>query len=182
MAGKPKFSLAFEAFPFGPVRFIGKEVQIGRKNLAPALWQAFLGDGSNALLQRLPERLSPEGDTIGYMGEYDGETKSYVYIAGVFTQPGTPVPEGFSFRDLPECLMGVCWITGDTPDLEKGAHAKTEKIMAKNGYGPDYGPGFSMEYYSFKKYASVQEGKGPYTFGYYLPCKPAEKPQGSEND
>lgn len=74
-------------------------------------------------------------------------------------------------------LAGKTW---PLPDLEKGAYTKTEKIMAKDGYSPDYGPGFSMEYYSFEKYASVQEGEGSYTFGYYLSCKPAAEGQGNQ--
>lgn len=107
------------------------------------------------------------------MGEYDPQTKEFVYIAGIFAEPNASIPDGFSYRDIPDCLMGIGWIQGTTSHLEKGAHGKTEKIMRANGDEPDYSVvGISMEYYSFEKYANIQEdGRSILTFGYYLPCK-----------
>jgi hypothetical protein len=100
----------------------------------------------------------------------------FVYIAGILARPGAIVPDGFAYRDIPDCLMGIGWILGNTSHLEKGAHGKTEKIMKTNGYAPDYSAvGISMEYYSFEKYANIEEGgKNTFTFGYYLPCKKVE--------
>ncbi|MBM6994130.1 AraC family transcriptional regulator [Paenibacillus sp. DXFW5] len=163
----------FEVHPFKAVRFIGKEVVVGKKNPVPELWNHILNDGTNDLLQSLPERVSPKGDTIGWMGEYNPQTQEFVYIAGIFAEPNAAVPNGFSYRDIPDCLMGIGWIQGTTSHLEKGAHGKTEKIMRANGYEPDYSVvGISMEYYSFEKYANIQEdGMNLFTFGYYLPCK-----------
>jgi len=168
-----KTNISFEVVNFKAVRFIGKEVTVGRKNPVPKLWEDMLNDGTIEFLQNMPERVSPRGDTIGWMGDYNPETREFTYIAGIFTKPGTAVPEGFSYRDIPDCMMGIGWIQGTTPDLEKGAHVKTEKIMRENGYEPDYSiVGISMEYYSFEKYANVREdGNNIFTFGYYLPCK-----------
>lgn len=166
----------FEVQNFKAVRFIGKEIIVGRENNVPQLWEKILNDGTNEFLQSLPERVSPLGDTIGWMGDYNPKTKEFVYIAGIFAKPNTVVPEGFSYRDIPDCLMGIGWIQGNTSHLEKGAHTKTEKIMRENGYMPDYEVvGISMEYYSFENYASMKEdGKNIFTFGYYLPCKKVE--------
>lgn len=168
--------VSFEVQDFPAVRFIGKEVMVGKKNPVPELWQTVLNDGTNALLQNLPERVSPKGDTIGWMGEYNPKTKEFVYIAGILAQPDAIVPDGFAYRDIPECLMGIGWIQGNTSQLEKGAHGKTEKMMRANGYAPDYSVvGISMEYYSFEKYANIKEdGINTFTFGYYLPCKKVE--------
>ncbi|BCJ93698.1 hypothetical protein acsn021_12670 [Anaerocolumna cellulosilytica] len=165
--------IAFEVQNFKAVRFIGREVIVGKKNPVPELWKSILNDGTNDFLQSLPERVSPEGDTIGWMGEYNPKTKEFVYIAGIFAKPETVVPAGFSYRDIPDCIMGIGWIQGNTSNLEKGAHTKTEKIMKENGYVPDYSiVGISMEYYSFDKYAKIEEdGNTIFTFGYYLPCK-----------
>ncbi|MHA6529422.1 hypothetical protein [Paenibacillus sp. BAC0078] len=69
-----------------------------------------MNDGTNDLLQSLPERVSPLGDTIGWMGEYNPQTKEFIYIAGIFAQPGAMVPNGFSYRDIPDYLMGIGWI------------------------------------------------------------------------
>ncbi|WP_019910232.1 hypothetical protein [Paenibacillus sp. HW567] len=163
----------FEVQSFTAVRFIGKEVLVGKKNPVPDLWKSMLNDGTNNLLQSLPNRVSPLRDTIGWMGEYNPQTKEFTYIAGIFAKPDTIVPNGFSYRDIPDCLMGIGWIQGTTSHLEKGAHGKTEKIMRTNGYMPDYSiVGISMEYYSFDKYANIKEdGNNIFTFGYYLPCK-----------
>jgi len=165
--------ISFEVQNFKAVRFIGKEVIVGRKNPVPDLWERMLTDGTNDFLQNLPQRVSPLGDTIGWMGDYNPQTKEFVYIAGIFAEPNANVPDGFSYRDIPDCLMGIGWIEGNTPELHKGAHVKTEKIMRANGYVPDYSiVGISMEYYSFHKYANVKEdGKNTFTFGYYIPCK-----------
>lgn len=165
--------ISFEAVKFHAVRFIGKEVIVGKKNPVPDLWKKMLNDGTNDFLQSLQERVSPLGDTIGWMGEYNQQTKEFVYIAGIFATPNATVPDGFSYRDIPDCLMGVGWIQGNTSNMEKGAHIKTEKIMRANGYVPDYSiVGISMEYYSFDRYANVKEdGNNTFTFGYYLPCK-----------
>lgn len=165
--------VSFEVQPFQAVRLIGKEVIVGRKNPVPELWEKILKDGTNDFLQNMPERVSPRGDTIGWMGEYNPRTKEFVYVAGIFARPSTIVPDGYSYRDIPDCFMGIGWIQGPTPQLEKGAHVKTEKVMRASGYVPDYSiVGISMEYYSFDKYASVEEdGNNIFTFGYYLPCK-----------
>lgn len=165
--------ISFEVQNFNAVRFIGKEVIVGKKNSVPELWERILNDGTNEFLQSLPERVSPFGDTIGWMGDYNPQTKEFIYIAGIFTEPETIVPNGFSYRDIPDCLMGIGLIQGNTSNLEKGAHVKTEKIMRENGYIPDYSiVGISMEYYSYDKYAKVTEdGINIFTFGYYLPCK-----------
>lgn len=165
--------ISFEVQSFQAVRFIGKEVTVGKKNPVPDLWKSILHDGTNDLLQNLPDRVSPKGDTIGWMGEYNPKTKEFVYIAGIFAAADAVVPDGFAYRDIPDCLMGIGWIEGRTSQLEKGAHMKTEKIMRESGYEPDYSVvGISLEYYSFDKYATVEEdGKSTFTFGYYLPCK-----------
>ncbi|MDF2845238.1 MAG: putative transcription activator [Herbinix sp.] len=166
-------NISFEVQNFKAVRFIGKEVVVGKKNPVPDLWKSILKDGTNNFLQDLPGRVSPLGDNIGWMGEYNPQTKEFIYIAGIFAEPNTNVPEGFAYRDIPDCLMGIGWIQGNTSKLEKGAHSKTEKIMKANGYTPDYSiVGISMEYYSFEKYANIEEdGNNIFTFGYYLPCK-----------
>lgn len=165
--------ITFEVQNFKAVRIIGKEVVVGKKNPSVELWETFLKDGTNEFLQSLPERVSPLGDTVGWMGDYNPKTREFVYIAGIFTKPDTPVPEGFSYRDIPDCLMGIGWIEGKTSELQKGAHVKTEKIMRDNGYEPDYSVvGISLEYYSYEKYAKFEDnGENTFTFGYYLPCK-----------
>ena len=60
---------------FKAIRFIGREVIVGKKNPVPDLWKKILNDGTKDLLQSLPDRVSPLGDMIGWMGEYNPQTR-----------------------------------------------------------------------------------------------------------
>ncbi len=163
-------NLRFEAIDFGPARLIGKPVTVSQGKTAAKHVRAFRADGSFALLNALPGRISPEGDLVIWMGEYDPETKTFVDIPGVLATPDCPVPEGFVSRELPRCLMGVGWISGPTRELTRGAHNKTVQLMKQAGCAPDYSLGFSMEYYSREGYEADRPEGENYTFGYYLPC------------
>jgi len=63
------------------------------------------------------------------MGNYDPSTKTFTEMPGVFVRPETVVPEGLDHIDLRECLMGICSISGDNPNLEKNAHNKCVNAM-----------------------------------------------------
>lgn len=169
-----KFEVLFASKPFGPVRLIGLEKRaILKASSAKELWDRVLYDGIVDTLQELSGRVSPDGDLAGWMGEYDEKEKTFSYIVGVFTQPGSPAPEGFTYRDLPACLMGIGRIRGRTGHLEMGAHNKTVKVMRAHNMEPDYSQGYSMEYYPYKEYGSIEDnGENIHEFQYYLPCKP----------
>lgn len=155
-------TIRFEAVDFLPVRLIGLECVVAKGGNARKTWKQFRTDGANEQLQAMPQRVSPQGHQIGWMGDFNAETNTFVEIPGVFMQPETPVPEGFGYRDIPHCLMGICHISGE--NAERGAHNKAVKAMKAQGYEPDYSLGFTMEYY-----APREDGKAD--FAYYLPCK-----------
>lgn len=159
---------------FQETRMIGKKITVKQGRNAKKHWNTFLNDGSNELLQKLDDRTSPFGDCIGYMENYDPISKTFIEMPGVFTKPNTIVPEGFDYIDLPKCLMGICAISGDNQNIDRGAHNKTVKMMIKEGYEPDYSYGFSFEYYSLEKFVQTKQGDD-YTFYYYLPCKKVVK-------
>ena len=50
------------------------------------------------------------------------------YWIGMFTPPGTPVPEGFRFIDFPRSTLGVCWIYGKEADTHLATGACGEKL------------------------------------------------------
>ncbi|WP_238902466.1 hypothetical protein [Clostridium sp. YIM B02506] len=75
-----KIKISFEVKNFDSVRVIGKEVIVGKKNPVPELWRKMLSDGTNDFLQSMPERVSPMGDTIGWMGEYIHREKSLLIL------------------------------------------------------------------------------------------------------
>lgn len=163
-----KVSLTFEARAFGPVWLAGRETRVALGKTAARFVKAFRTDGSNAYLQKLPGRVSPEGDIILWMGGYDPLTKTFTEIPGVFVPLGSEVGDGFAIRELPKCTMGIANITGPTRNLTKGAHNKLVQVMDEAGYAPDYSYGYSLEYYAYEQYEKDNE---VHMFSYWLPCK-----------
>ena len=53
-------------------------------------------------------------DADAYLGLYYRNTATGEYNGwvGMFTRPGTTVPEGLSYIDFPEQNLGICWIYG----------------------------------------------------------------------
>jgi hypothetical protein len=172
----------YEVRRFPATRVIGRlvthTIKAGAPNPVPGLWEAMSKDGSVNMLDRLPGKLPPERDTVGWMGEYDPATQGFTYIAGVLACPGTAVPEGYACRDVPECLMGIGWIRGrdEGEDLYYRAHEHTERVMKQAGLEVDEAAGgYSMEYYSYEHFgAPLAAGQKEIVLGYYLPCKPSQ--------
>ena len=153
---------------FGPAWLIGKQTTVKLGGTATEFVKAFRNDGSNAALQQMDDKLTPDGDFVIWMGEANNQTKTFTEIPGILVKPGVAVPEGFVMRELPACSMAICTITGDTRSLSRGAHNTLVKSMKDSDYVPDYLLGFSMEYYSYEKYECKND---LYEFSYYLPCK-----------
>jgi len=172
----------FEVRRFPATRVIGKQVahsaRPGAPNPLPALWEAMERDGTLSFLRGLPECSTPEPDAVGWMGEYDPETMGFTYLAGILTRPGTPVPEGYAHRDIPECLMGIGWIRGrdEGGDVYQGAHDHTARAMRESGYEYDGAAGgFEMEYYSHREFGvPLASGAKELVMGYYSPCRGAD--------
>lgn len=171
--------IRFEVKRFPAVRLIGKMVTMsldpeGSKagvNLWSSMWQ----DGSMKFLQNHSERFAEEKDTVGWMGEYDLSNYTCVYIAGVLMKAGTPVPEGFISRDLPECLMGIGWIQGreESADLYAGAREHVLHAMKEYGYEYDESAGgYELQYYSFLRFGVPRYiGDKILIMDYCCPCK-----------
>lgn len=155
-----------EFFNLPPVRMIGKGISHGYdcENPVPELWEKRFREGSLKIL----ETLSPEMDYfIGWMGDYNSETKQFYYIAGYFMPAGTPVPEGFQYRDLSACMVGMGYINGSFDDVFPRLHDLTVGGIQAYGYEPDYSQGWSAEVYP--KDLSFEANEG--TVNYICPCK-----------
>ncbi len=171
--------IRFEVKRFPAVRLIGKSVRMSlnpeRDNEAVKLWSRMWQDGSMDYLGNIPERITEEKDTIGWIGDFDDQSSTCEYIAGVLTKTDTPVPTGYVSRDLPECLMGVGWIQGreDDGDLYIGAHEHMLQAMTENGYEhDDTAGGYEMQYYSFRRFGVPRYiGEKILIMDYYCPCK-----------
>ena len=135
-----------EFFNLPPLRMIGKEVPHGYDcgNPVPELWEKCFREETLKIL----ETLSPEIDYyIGWMGDYNNETKRFAYIAGYFMLASAPVPEGFQYRDLPACMVGMSYINGSFDNVFPRLRDLTVEGIQAHGYSPDYSQGWSAEVY-----------------------------------
>lgn len=171
--------IKFEVKPFSASRVIGKYAIVsmneGEYNPVPDMWERMKQDGSLDYLINHPDKATVEADTIGWMGEYNPESNSFAYIAGVLVKPGITVPDGYVFRDLPACNMGIGWIQGsvENGDVFSSAHIHTAKAMEESGYEYDYSAGgFELEYYSWSRFVvPAESGQNIVIMDYYSPCK-----------
>ncbi len=171
--------IKFEVKRVPAVRLIGKQVKMsfepGGNKAADNLWSSMWQDGSMEFLLNNTERFTAERDTIGWMGEFDSSGSTCIYIAGVLTKAGTPVPAGYVSRDLPECQMGVGWIQGreEAADLYAGAHEHMMQVMKEYGYEYDTSAGgYEMQYYSFLRFGAPRYmGEKILVLDYCCPCK-----------
>ena len=171
--------IKFEVKRVPAVRLIGKQVKMsfepGGNKAADNLWSSMWQDGSMEFLLNNTERFTAERDTIGWMGEFDSSGSTCIYIAGVLTKAGTPVPAGYVSRDLPECQMGVGWIQGreEAADLYAGAHGHMTQVMKEYGYEYDTSAGgYEMQYYSFLRFGAPRYmGEKILILDYCCPCK-----------
>lgn len=172
--------IRFEVVPFQASRVIGKQVihtvKSGAPNPVPRLWEGMAADGSLDELKRLPERSTVGSDTVGWMGEYNPVTQEFVYLAGVLAEPGAPVPEGYTFRDIPDCTMSIGYIEGteEEGDLYTGASELAARARHQHGYEYDHTAGdFEMEYYSYERFTvPLERGEKRLVLDYYSPCRP----------
>lgn len=98
------FDEEFEVYHLPASRIIGREVRNGGTigNTAPALWAQVCNSGEYDTLLTLPRVL--QDSTYGWTCEYDKKTDTFVYMVCTLTPADTPVPDGFTYRDIPETL------------------------------------------------------------------------------
>ncbi|WP_058300835.1 AraC family transcriptional regulator [Gorillibacterium timonense] len=154
------------------VRMIGRKVINGAgenpDNPVPALWAKCFEEQAFETL----ERCSPVVDYyVGWMGEYDPETNTFTYLAGMLLPAGSEAPEGFDYRDLAPCLVGDGYINGSFANGEVFCHAHELTVggIIENGYEPDYSKGWSAEVYPKDLSFEAEEG----TIHYFCPCQKA---------
>ena len=176
--------IKFEVQKFKAARVIGKpitgSVKPDWKNPIPATWDTMYKDGSFDFLMGLPNRSSEHPDPVGWMGDYNPESQEFIYIIGLLTAPGTAVPEGYVYRDIPDCQMAIAWIEGQQEggDLYMKSSELSAKARDEAGYEYDYSAGdFEMEYYDAERFgAAMKRGEKLLVLDYYSPCKKRGNP------
>ena len=103
------FQTEIAFFHLPAARIIGLETRSGGQlgNTAPALWEKAFSTGAMDTLLKLPSLVKDAN--FGWTMEYDAASDTFVYMICMLTPGDTPVPEGFTFRDLPEtdCVLGL---------------------------------------------------------------------------
>jgi predicted transcriptional regulator YdeE len=164
---------------FKAARVIGKTIwgQVNpENNPLPAFWDQCLNDGTFTTLENMKEYVVIP-DYIGWMGEYDPATGKFLYIVGMLMQPDAPVPEGYVYRDLPECTMGIAWIKGRESDGEiyREGMNLTLAALGEKGYHYDDAAGYAVEVYNYERFViPMQQGEPEVVLDYYAPCQSVE--------
>ncbi len=175
-------SVQFKVDTFSKMRVIGKGVSLieGGMHLEDHsiedLWVSMAQDGSLELLAHLPGRVGPQGDRVGWMGDFHPPDMHFTYLAGALFGADVEAPEGFICRDIEAGEMAVSWLLGtDEPeggDLHADASSNNGQAMAAHGYEYDGSRGlYEMEYQSYERYYTpLEHGEQP-MLDFYSPCK-----------
>jgi hypothetical protein len=140
------------------------------------LWAGMAQDGSLEVLAQLPGRVGPQGDMVGWMGDFHPPDMHFTYLAGALFEMHVEAPEGFICRDIAAGEMAVSWIQGtEGPvggDLHTDASALNGEAMTAHGYEYDGSRGlYEMEYQSHERYyLPLERGEQP-MLDFYSPCK-----------
>ena len=87
--------------------FRSKWVEFHKQEWFAAILSRIVGD---------PKDTCTDGDSyIGLMRMCEGEP--FQYWIGMFTPPGTDIPDGLDFVDFEAGSWGVCWIFGKTEEV-----------------------------------------------------------------
>jgi len=115
----------------GALRFIGKKYGDEDRidgGFGP-YWGKFFENGWFGELEKLvtdPAKTCEDGAAYtGLMRWKEGEP--FQYWIGMFMPPGTAVPEGYGYVDLPAGELGICWVQG--PESE--VYMQEEKCASK---------------------------------------------------
>jgi predicted transcriptional regulator YdeE len=171
----------FTVQTFPPLRVIGGSVRIKLDAgfddpTIENLWKRIKSDGSLVDLESLQNRATPEPDLVGWMGDWQPGDDAYTYLAGMLFAANTPVPEGFTGRDIPAGEMAIGWIaeTADEEggDIHAGASAYLAAAMREHGYEYDGARGgFEMECYTQERFRAAEQQGGQVILDFITPCK-----------
>jgi hypothetical protein len=175
-------SVQFKVDTFPKMRIIGKGVSLVEGEMKMEdhsiedLWAGMAQDGSLDVLAQLPGRMGPQGDMVGWMGDFNPPDMHFTYLAGALFGPDVEAPEGFICRDVAAGEMAVSQLQGtDEPeggDLHADASSNNGRSMAAQGYEYDGSRGlYEMEYQSHERYyTALERGEQP-VLDFYTPCK-----------
>ncbi len=172
----------FKVENFPKMRVIGKGITLVEGEMKPEdtdiedLWAGMALDGSLEVLAQLPGHIGPQGDMVGWMGDFHPPDMHFTYLAGSLFGVEVEPPEGFIGRDIEAGEMAVSWI--QSTEGPEGGEARADgsaingQAMAAHGYEYDGSRGlYEMEYQSHERfYLPLERGEQP-MLDFYSPCK-----------
>lgn len=175
----------FRVDMFPKMQVIGKGISLIEGSMSfedhsiEDLWASMAQDGSLDVLARLPGRVGPSGDMVGWMGDFHPPDMHFTYLAGALFGADVEAPEGFICRDIEAGEMAVSRLQRtegpEGGDLHTDASAINGQAMAAHGYEYDGSRGlYEMEYQSHEHYyTALERGEQP-MLDFYSPCKKRE--------
>jgi len=161
----------FEIFKVPASRLIGKEKSLPLHGAGPLparpFWEeCFASEEWEKTIRVLPQVI-PESN-FGWTCDYVPATDTFSYLCSVLTPAGTPVPEGWQFRDVPETLAAV-GLWGDR--LMEDVVPKLQAMGFEPAWG-DAGCGWNAELYLHKEKVEDQPPDGnAQGCRWVVPCK-----------
>jgi predicted transcriptional regulator YdeE len=110
-------------------------------------------------LEKIPQIETIEKGCIGLMSCGEGNIDDFQYWIGMMLPEYAKVPDGFSYIDIPEGDVGVCWIYGNETNGEiygQTAHELCVKKLKENdmeNIRDDFGKGVKWNWF-FERYNS----------------------------
>ena len=164
----------FQVLKLPSCRIMGRALRVDPKqaNPIPAFWEDCFQQDIFSKLEKMEglyqEILLDAGDAyLSWTGELE-EDGSFTCMAGMLMRPGTPVPEGFDFRDLPGCRAAMGQIKGTIPEVYAQEMDLLLPEMEKLGLVPG---SFSMEVYACPRFTTPDPADGTVILDYYVQIK-----------
>ncbi len=122
----------FRIFEMPAVRFIGKSMRdrlYSDPNPIPAFWTEYFAKGDHLVTDALPHVIP---NRLAHFFDYSPDTQQYTYMICVACPAGTPVPDGYEYRDAPAAFVCYGVTNGDGGDPY--AEEKVREELTKRGF------------------------------------------------
>jgi len=164
------------------MRLIGKRYTNGDRDEHGGyghMWMKWFEEGWFTTLEKLPAPKDIENGYIGLMG-CSATMDDFEYWIGAFFEAGASPPDGFGYVDIPEGIVGVCWIKGREDNGEiygEAAHSMCVNKLRENGFvsiredfkGPDKVWNWFFERYNCPRFTEKDdEGEVILDYGIYI--------------
>ena len=160
----------FDVRSLPALRVVGRAVRVRMADEmddpVPELWARCHGDGT---LDELEELDTFDPSPVGWMGDFDARTSSFVYLCGVLLPADAAVPDGFDTRVIGPTSAAVGWVQGEPDELVPLAQELTEQAMAEAGVTADESAGWALERYDDERFTQ-RTPEGEVVLDFYIPC------------